>query len=86
MKRTPLSLPELEIIAGTRVALGLGAGLLLASFLNDGTRRAVGWSLVAVGAASTIPILMQVKSSLREMPKFEHDLGVRGFAARRTSP
>jgi hypothetical protein len=86
MKRTPLSLPELEIIAGTRVALGLGAGLLLAGLVEDRTRRAAGWSLLAIGAASTVPILMQVKSSLREMPELDEHSGASRFASRRTSP
>jgi hypothetical protein len=66
MKRTRLSLPEIGIIAGTRAMLGAGVGLLLADRLNDDQRRAVGWTLVGVGAITTIPILIQVLRSQRD--------------------
>jgi hypothetical protein len=60
MNRTPLSLPEIGIISGTRAALGAGVGMLLADRLSDEQRRAVGWTLVAVGAITTIPILVEL--------------------------
>ena len=63
MKRTPLSVPEIALIGGTRAALGAGLGLLLADRLKDDQRRAVGWTLFAVGAITTIPILAHVLSS-----------------------
>lgn len=65
MKRTPLSIPEIGIIAATRAALGAGVGLLLADCLNEDQRKAVGWTLVGVGAVSTVPILVQVLNSQR---------------------
>jgi hypothetical protein len=52
--------PELGLIAVTRVALGAGLGLLLADRLNDDERRAVGWSLLLVGALTTIPLALEV--------------------------
>ena len=65
MKRTPLSIPEIGIIAGTRAAIGAGIALLLADrFKNSDQRRAVGWTLVAVGAITTIPIAIQLIRSL----------------------
>ena len=63
MTRTPLSLPEIGLIAGTRAALGAGLGLLLAGRLNADQRRAAGWTLVAVGAITTIPIAVQLVRS-----------------------
>jgi hypothetical protein len=51
-----VTLPELGLIAGTRVALGAGIGLLLADRLSDEQRRAAGWTLLAVGALTTIPL------------------------------
>ena len=48
------------VIAGTRVALGAGIGLLLADRLNDDQRRAVGWTLLAVGALTTVPLAAEV--------------------------
>src|SRR5438105_2901266 len=55
-----VTLPELALIAGTRAALGAGLGLLLADRLKDEQRRAVGWTLLAVGVLSTIPLATQV--------------------------
>jgi hypothetical protein len=68
MHRTPLSFPEIGIIAGTRAALGAGIALLLADRLNDDQRRGVGWTLVAVGAITTVPILIQLLSEQRDSP------------------
>jgi acyl CoA:acetate/3-ketoacid CoA transferase len=60
MRESNLSLPELFLIAGTRVALGVGIGMLLADRLSDGQRKGAGTALVAVGAITTIPLLMMV--------------------------
>ena len=60
MKEKVLTIPELMLIAGTRVALGVGIGLLIADKLTDNERRAAGWALAGVGALSTIPIAMNV--------------------------
>jgi len=59
MERT-LSIPDLILIAGTRVALGVGIGLLLSDRLNRDQRKAVGLALVGVGAATTIPLAISV--------------------------
>jgi len=55
-----LTIPELMLIAGTRVALGAGLGLLLSDRLNKDQRRAAGWALLGVGVLTTIPILRGV--------------------------
>ncbi len=60
MKKREVTLPQLALIAGTRGMLGAGLGLLLADRLDDDARRAVGWTLVLVGAVTTVPLLMQV--------------------------
>ena len=60
MDRTPLSIPEIAIIGGTRAALGAGLGLLLADRLSDDQRRAVGWTLFGVGVITTVPIALQL--------------------------
>lgn len=60
MKERILTIPELILIAGTRVALGVGIGLLLADKLTDNERRAAGWALVGVGALTTVPLVMDV--------------------------
>ena len=65
MRETRLTLPELALIAGTRVALGAGLGLLLADRLPDDRRKAIGWTLVLVGAVSTIPLAIEVLGKSR---------------------
>ena len=60
MKEKTLTIPEIAIIAGTRVALGTGVGLLLAGKLNDSKREGAGWALLVVGALTTIPLILNV--------------------------
>ena len=55
-----VTLPELGLIAGTRAALGAGIALLLGERLDRKPRRAVGWTLLAVGALTTLPLLAGV--------------------------
>ena len=56
------TIPEIMLIAGTRVALGVGLGLLISDRLNRDQRKAAGWALLAVGALTTIPIVKGVLS------------------------
>jgi hypothetical protein len=60
MKERTLTVPEIALIAGTRVALGVGIGLLIGRKLGEGTRRGAGWVLLSIGGLSTIPIVMNV--------------------------
>ena len=60
MRSTRITLPELALIAGTRGALGMGLGLLLADRFSDQQRRAIGWTLVTVGILTTIPLGIEV--------------------------
>jgi hypothetical protein len=60
VREVRVSLAEIDLIAGTRAALGAGLGLLLAGRLADGHRRALGWVLLAVGLAATPPLLLDV--------------------------
>jgi hypothetical protein len=60
MRKIPITMPELALIAGTRAALGLGLGLLLAELFPQSQRRAVGWTLLIVGAVTTIPLAFEV--------------------------
>ena len=59
-RETKVTMPELGLIAGTRVALGVGLGMLLANSLSQDQRRAVGWTLLTVGALTTIPLAFEV--------------------------
>ncbi|HSZ56247.1 MAG TPA: hypothetical protein VK797_11340 [Tepidisphaeraceae bacterium] len=60
MRERRITVPELGMIAGTRALLGAGVGLLVADRLAPETRRAVGWTLIAIGAISTIPLAAEV--------------------------
>jgi hypothetical protein len=51
-----LTIAETMLIAGTRIALGAGIGLLLSSRLNNDQRKAAGWALALVGGLTTIPL------------------------------
>lgn len=65
MRETHLSLPQLAMIAGTRAMAGVGLGLLVADRFSDRPRKAVGWTLLAVGALSTIPLAIEVLGATR---------------------
>ena len=60
MKERSLTIPEIGLIAGTRVALGIGIGLLLSGRLNKDQRKAAGWALFGMGVVTTIPIVLGV--------------------------
>jgi hypothetical protein len=55
-----LSVAEIILIAGTRVALGAGIGLLLSGRLSDDQRKAAGLTLAIVGGLTTIPLAMNI--------------------------
>ena len=65
MRETRVTLPELALIAMTRVALGAGLGLLLANRLPEDQRKAVGWTLLMLGAVSTVPLAFEVLGGAR---------------------
>ncbi len=60
MRDLSITLPELVLLVGTRAALGGGLGLLLADRLLESQRKAVGWTLLLVGAVTTVPLAFEV--------------------------
>jgi hypothetical protein len=60
MKHVSLTIPEIALIAGTRAAGGAGLALLLGDRLSPEGRRTVGWTLLAVGLITTIPLVAAV--------------------------
>lgn len=60
MREARITLPELGLVAGTRAAAGVGIGLLLADRLSPEQRKAVGWTLLLVGALTTIPLAWEI--------------------------
>jgi hypothetical protein len=70
MKSIDLTFPELGTIAATRGMLGVGAGLLVANVLPDAKRKAIGWTLLAIGALSTIPLAIGIFGRHARTPRF----------------
>jgi hypothetical protein len=62
MKHVILNLPSFGFIVSRRAALGVGIGLLASERLSAQRRRAIGATLIAFGAATTVP---------RKCPSFE---------------
>jgi hypothetical protein len=65
MKRASLTIPEIGLIAVTRAAGGAGIALLLGDRLKPEQRRAVGWTLLAIGIITTFPLVADVLGNLR---------------------
>lgn len=61
MRRLVLDVPIFGLAVATRAALGAGIGLLAAGKLAPQVRRRFGLALVAIGAATTIPVLRAVR-------------------------
>jgi hypothetical protein len=65
MKHASLTLPEIAAVAGTRAAGGAGLALLLGDRLKPETRRTLGWTLLAIGIITTIPLIADVFGKLQ---------------------
>jgi hypothetical protein len=65
MKDVTLRLPQLLFIVGTRAALGVGVGLLIAGALSPSRRKMLGSTLIAAGAATTVPAALLVKRRIK---------------------
>ena len=65
LKERGFTIPEMMLIAGTRIALGIGVGLLISERLNRDQRKGAGWALLAVGVLTTFPL---VKGALAKPP------------------
>lgn len=53
--------PLLGFIVGTRAALAFGVGLLVATRIPEARRRVIGRTLVAIGAATTVPAVVALR-------------------------
>ena len=68
-----INLPTLALIGGTRVALGVGIGMLLGNRMTSEQRQACGWALFAVGAVTTIPLALEVLGGEKISSHEEHE-------------
>ncbi len=62
MKQITLRGPDLMLLVGTRMVLGVGVGLLVATRLDERARRSAGIALLVVGVLTTVPILMNARA------------------------
>jgi hypothetical protein len=65
MLERKLTIPEIMLIAGTRVALGAGIGLLISTRLSRRQRKAAGVALALVGGLTTIPLAIMIRQTER---------------------
>ncbi len=60
MRHIDIPIHELAFVAGTRAMAGAGLGLLLADHLKPESRKTLGWTLLALGALTTVPIAVSL--------------------------
>jgi hypothetical protein len=65
MKTLEFNLPTFGFVVMTRALLGVGVGLLVSDRLPKEQRRAIGLTLLLVGAATTVPAAMAVFGGAR---------------------
>ena len=71
MNERRLNLSDIILIGATRGMLGAGIALLAAGKLSAEQRKAIGRTLVLVGAVTTVPLAMRVfgsRSQPAELP------------------
>ncbi len=66
MKTADLPVLEVELIAVTRAILGIGIGLLVHDYLCAERRAPIGWTCLAVGLLTTIPLATRVYGSAHD--------------------
>ena len=66
MTKHQVSKPQLFVVAITRVALGIGVGLLLSERVPSAYKKRLGIGLLDAGIASTIPIAFNIFSEPAE--------------------
>jgi len=76
MKTVTLDLPALAFAIVTRAALAAGIGLLVSWKLTARQRRSVGATLIGVGAATTIPVVLSVWRGMRRFRSSRDELPV----------
>jgi len=55
-----ISLPDMILWTGTRVALGVGVGMLISRRLSKDAMKAAGLALTVVGGLTTIPLAISI--------------------------
>ena len=66
MKTVELKFPTFGFVVATRAIAGIGLGLLLSDRFPRSQRQTIAKTLLAIGAASTVPALIAVFRGRRE--------------------
>ena len=69
MKSVVLTIPSFAFIVATRAALGVGVGLLASTRVPENRRRRIGAALVALGAVTTVPAVMEIVRGRRRLAR-----------------
>ncbi len=72
MRTIDVAVPEVFFVAATRAMGGAGLALLASNYLGRETRRTVGWTLLAIGVVTTVPIALSLFLRTRR-PLLEDD-------------
>ena len=74
-----ITLPEMILWTGTRVALGVGVGMLVSRVLSKDAMKAAGLALTVVGGFTTIPLAISIvgkknvtRPEIRSVAKTSH--------------
>ncbi|HKV82527.1 MAG TPA: hypothetical protein VJP02_30545 [Candidatus Sulfotelmatobacter sp.] len=55
-----ITLPEMILWTGTRIALGVGIGMLISRRLSKDAMKATGLALALVGGFTTVPLAISI--------------------------
>ena len=77
------NLPVSGVVGFSQVAIGLGAGFLVADSIGHNARRSVGTLLVALGAAALVPVVWGIANKFHTRPDSSRSMqkrleGIRG--------
>ncbi len=77
------NLPVSGIVWFSQVAIGLGAGFLVAESIGQNARRSAGIALVGLGVAALVPIIWGITSKISSRPESSRAMrkrleGIRG--------
>ena len=77
------NLPVSGIVGFSQVAIGLGAGFLVAESIGQNARRSAGIALVGLGVAALVPIIWGIPSQSISRPESSRAMrkrleGIRG--------
>ncbi len=62
------NLPVSGIVGFSQVAIGLGAGFLVADSIGHNARRNAGVALITIGAAALVPLVWGIASKISSRP------------------